>query len=650
VTLYLDHETELIARGLLAPPIVCTSYAWDDGPVQVELWDPNWARDALRSDPLIVGANTTYDLTCQMAADPTLIPLVVDAYSEGRVRDVQLDAKLLAIAAGTLRDGQSFSLETLAAERGIVLEKNKWRLRYGALRGVPIAYWPEGAVQYSADDTRATRAVHLANESSAVEWQQAGLTILGRHAALASGAAWALHLASCWGVCTDPKRVAELSDRVHAHLDEIRDELIGAGLLVGGVVKALPAHARMLQTMTEQGRRRAIELSDAGEKLVSALTAQGVDPDQAHEQAVTTIHRGRGLIKLDRDAAIVSGDELLVRRADYVSSSTLLGRVERMREGYTLPLQTRFDSLKKSFRTSSTQPGLPLIGEQMQNFPRGKKEDAYGLRETFTPRADDSRFIGADYAQAELYCLAQVCFKLFGWTEMGRLLNAGVDVHWYFAGKSIGLTIEQVRALPDGPQHRDRAKPLDFGIPGGMGPDKIILYSRQQYGVVFARDEVVELRRIWLDETFPEVREMFKWTNAQLDGRQHFTHVHPITGYVRGGCGYTDGNNQNFQHLAAYAAKTALVEVTAACFTPGSPLWGWRLWNFVHDELLLEGPCSGASAAAKELARIMSTCFNRFTPDFPTHADAFVTRMWSKKCKTVTDPVTGEILEWKPKS
>lgn len=682
---YLDHETELIARGKLAPPIVCTSWTWDDqDEIPVELWQNTPIHDLLSAQQ-IVGANTTYDLTCEMAADPRLIPLVVQAYSDGRVRDVLLDRKLIGIAEGLISDENDYneSLEKLAAARGVEMDKDSWRLRYGALKGVPVKYWPQGAIDYSRGDTRETRIEHRVNEARIEPYRNAGIVVLGQHAALAAGAAWALHLASCWGVCTDKKRTLELEAKVSSHLDEIRAELVQAGLIrksgtaaeqkawnarlraagankhawdatgdgpPNGKRSDLAAAARMIHVMTEQGRRRSIQLADAGADELKARTKKGEDPTTVHEELINQVRRGRALVKLDRDAAILSGDELLIMRADYVTSTGLLGRVERMKEGFVLPLQTRFDSLKATYRTSSTQPSEKsgLVGEQMQNFPRGKKEDAYGLRECFTPRADDLIFIGADYGLAELHCLSQLCFKLFGYSRMGEMLNAGLDLHWEFAAISRGMTVEAVKAL--GTEQRDRAKPANFGFPGGMGPEKFVLYSRKGYGVQFKIEEVKPLKEKWL-ETYPEVRQYLKWVGDQAPTREsHITIVHPITGSVRGGMRYTAASNNGFQHLAAYAGKVALLEVTAACFTPGSPLFGWRLWNYVHDELLLEGPRSEASAAAKELARIMVDCFNRFTVTFPTHADAFVTRVWSKKVKAIVDPHTKEILEWVPKA
>ncbi len=110
--LTFDHETWPIARGLLAPPIVCTSWI-DQGKPRLELWRDTPAREWL-NDPHTTfdGANVAYDLTCEMAADPELVWPVIEAYTSGRVTDVQLDSKLIAISTGRMYEGRSFSLQT----------------------------------------------------------------------------------------------------------------------------------------------------------------------------------------------------------------------------------------------------------------------------------------------------------------------------------------------------------------------------------------------------------------------------------------------------------------------------------------------------------------------------------------------------------
>lgn len=693
--LFFDHETHLFGRGNLAPRVISSQWAFDNDEIELEHW-----RDTPRlCEPGFtkIGANTAYDASCEMATDHTTIWPWIEAYCNGEVRDVQLDAKLLDIAEGVIADDDSdegsYSLETQASEIGIQLEKEDWRKRFPELEHVPVRFWPEGASSYAKWDPRSTRAVHRHNQARAEKWAKAGIVVHGQHSALAAAAAHALHLASCWGVCTDRARTERVIERVHAHVESLRGDLLNAGLIrkdgsyeeqaayrkwfreqtkgldkdqtklaeikfkmlgrgaPDGKRSDLAAGYRMVQVMTEQGRRRKIALAKTGQLELEARVKSGQDPVKVHEELITRVSRGRMLVSLDEDAAILSGDELLVKRSDYVSSDGVLTRALGMRNGYVVPLQTSFNPLKASFRTSSRKPSenSDLEGEQMQNFPRGTKGEL-GLRENFAPRADHLCFIGGDFALAELHCLSELCHKLFGYSRMGEMLNAHIDLHWHFAAVSRGMTIEQVQAI--GAAERDRAKPANFGFPGGMGAEKFVLYSRKSYGVIFTVQEVKPLKARWL-EAFPEVAQYLRWVGDQSPGGSRdgkLTIVHPITGAPRGGMRYTAAANNGFQHLCAYAAKVALVEVNRACFTPGSPLFGWRIWNFVHDEILLEGPRAGASAAAKELGRIMTSAFNRFVPTYPTHVDSFVTSIWSKSCKGVVCPTTGEILEWKPKA
>jgi DNA polymerase-1 len=228
---------------------------------------------------------------------------------------------------------------------------------------------------------------------------------------------------------------------------------------------------------------------------------------------------------------------------------------------------------------------------------------------------------------------------------MGELLKQGIDLHWHFAASSLGMTYAAIRAAEkEYKEHRKRAKPANFGFPGGMGAVKFVLYSRG-YGVVYTEAEAKDTKAKWV-ATFQEMPQYFSWISRQLHAvGGEFTHVHPITQFVRGGCRYTSGANHGFQHLCAYAAKDALWAVTCACFDPRSPLFGYRVWNFVHDEILLEGPIDTCHEAAIELSRIMEQAFNQWIPDCPTTADPFVTMIWSKKME-VTKDANGRYIPW----
>lgn len=707
-----DLETYPIDRGQLAPRIVCMSYRVDRG--QTQLCLRAYALMLLRawlSDPaaVFVGANIAYDFACIAAVSGEFRALVRDTYAARRVRDVQLNAKLLDIAAGRYEHAQTvgggWSLDALARRRGgreLNKDKHAWRLRFKALDGVPIEHWPPGARDYACDDAAETDDIDVEHLAAGAEWAAAGYpSPIAGHGEAAAAKAYYLHRGSCWGVLTDPERVANLEARAGAYRAKCARRLQRAGLVREGRDDGKRDTKAAARAMVDRCRR----LGREPQRTVPDNKGKG-----GYENALATWHekwnaratdsKGKlrtpralaqrekklrtwwhgdtflGGVQLDKDQCILSGSHVLELYAEYTGTGTLWSRVENMRNGFELPLQTRFDPVKETLRTSSTQPGddSPLKGEQMQNFPRAsgvtptekraergfidkagvKHEPEFfvGLRECFKPR-DGNVFVVADYSMAELHTLAQLCIRLFGYSKLAELLNAKIDVHWYFAAQTLGLTIDEVKKLPDAKRHRDRAKPLNFGIPGGMGPDRIILYSRKGYGVRFERDEVVRNRTLWLD-TFPEVRQMFDWVSWQLKrGGQDrefatFTHVHPITGFIRGGCRYTSGANHGFQHLCAYGAGNAVAAVGIACETPKSPLFGFCMVNFVHDEIILEGQLERAAAAALELQRIMEAEFNRYVPDVPTHAEPFITSIWSKQAKAVHN-AAGELIEWFPK-
>lgn len=637
-----DSESHAIERGKLIPKSVCWTWCSPGEPTQIALYRDAPIRHWLESGEEIVGCNTGWDALCDMALTPQNIPLWHRAYRAGLVTDALLDCKILDIADGIYGsrddgDGEaeygaifSWSVASCYARarpHEEALEKDDWRKRYGQLDGVPLAYWPQGAIDYARKDAHAHRVIHQWCQQRRQRWvEERGVDPLGHHSIRVAQASLTLTRMSAQGVLTDPQRTEQLHARVEAEVQALRAKLVPLGLVrPDGTKNVKAATTRLVSAFRAKGQHAP--LSKAGVKQMSAAKKQHLDTELVWRDLEDACNG----ISVDKDAAILSGDDALYDYSLYGSAKLLRGRVERAREGFVQRLNTRYDPMKETARTSSTQPDEPLVGEQMHNFNRGKKDEALGLREVFCPLAGNL-FLYADGEQAELHSLAELCFKLFGFSRLGELLNAGIDVHWYFAARSLGIEYEYIIQHKDEyAEHRDRAKPLNFGLPGGMGVEKIILYSRKSYGVKFTEDEVKALKKLWL-ETFPEMRLYFAWISKQCsdDG---FTHFHPITGFVRGGCTYTSGANHGFQHLMAYAFKDAMVAVDFDCFEPGSPLWGFREWNEVHDEILMEGNAALCQAAAPRLKAVAEAAFNAWHPNFKTSFDPIICDRWSKKAK-----------------
>src|SRR6266542_6921819 len=98
----LDCETELIAAGRLAPPLVCMSVA--DATDSYELFHHTEAREVvealLEGDSLLVGDNVAFDFSVFAAKWPDLLPLIFEVYAADRVSDTEVREKLNHIAMG----------------------------------------------------------------------------------------------------------------------------------------------------------------------------------------------------------------------------------------------------------------------------------------------------------------------------------------------------------------------------------------------------------------------------------------------------------------------------------------------------------------------------------------------------------------------
>lgn len=249
-------------------------------------------------------------------------------------------------------------------------------------------------------------------------------------------------------------------------------------------------------------------------------------------------------------------------------------------------------------------------------------------------------YLWGDFEAAEMHTLAQSSADEVGYSKLGELLNQGVDPHAYFAGRArLGLTgdpktiADAVLARDDAKDQRGWAKPCNFGLPGGMGWEKFILFSRKQYGVTFSEQEAKYYKDLWL-RTFPEIGDLHRLVKRLLGRNQTCTVRLKRGGFIGGGKRFTAACNFFFQAPCAAGAKAALCHVAYECYCdPDSPLFGFRVWDLVHDELCLEGPIDRVHDAGMRLREIMEREFNRYTPDYPTGVEVIAGKNWSKSAK-----------------
>lgn len=641
----LDTETFLIFPGYLAPEMVCTTWAHAGASGLIHGRDPGlrpFVGDRFAHEHLVF-ANAPFDLGVYGAKWPDLIPVIFNALDEDRIHDVQTREKLLDLARGTFRfeedeegnvKAKGYSLADVVWRKlGKRMDKDTWRMRYHELWDTPCGQWPAGARNYATGDAIDTLSVFAKQEEVRARQLTTGYDVLGNEAAQVR-AHWALHLMSAWGFKTNQASVERLERRVRDQIAEIRDALVEAKLVrPDGTRDTKAAVRRMAEAMGDE----AI-LTDAGLNLIK-------EGDKSRDEVLAMARDLGQYVSVSETAAELCGDKTLLDYSLYTKLRNLLtGSIKDLKSGTITPVQTRYEVLQATGRTSSSGPNI-------QNLRR-----APGVRECFVPR-DGNVIIACDYSQAELHTWAQVCFDLFGESALRDALNEDIDVHTLLAARVIGASYEDVQALVDAGDdttkniHRRVAKHANFAFMGGASAKRFraMVYSLSNGTLDLDLSEAARVRAMW-HQTWPEAKHYFDYIRECSHGNGFYWVKQARVDRIRANCTYTSAANALFQGLASDGAKAALYAVTKEQFLDReSALYGTACLAFVHDEILIEAPEGRAHEAAMRLQTVMEHEFNKFVPDCPTQAEPTIMRYWSKAAKQVwTD--TGRLVAWDPEA
>lgn len=598
-----DTETALIRPAAMAPELVCMT--WCDEGLEPGIALAQGASAAFRGlaegGAVFIGHNVAFDCAVLAAHDPALLPLLFQLYAGNRILDTQLAEQLGDLATrGSFSQAKGYYTlggcvgRRLGEDRSAEKAAGAWRYRYAELLGVPLELWPEEAIKYPKQDASDTLRLFLSQG-------YANMKELAHQARKA----FALKLSETWGVRTDAAMVEGLEATYRAIVVETNK-----ALLVSGIIRP-----------------------DGSQNMLA--TALAVEAAVAAPQKTAT-----GKVSCSREAleaAVAAGSTVLAPLVDSLEARDFLSDwLPRLQAGAHQPLHTQYRTLLTTGRTSSS-PNL-------QNPPRKGP-----VRECFIPRPGNV-FVSVDYNQVELCALAEVCLTRYGQSKMADDINAGVDLHSRLGAKLAGVSYEDFRVgLKAGNKHyaamRQVSKPVNFGYPGGMGPDRMVQTVKDQAGMVVSREDAAAYRQAWLD-SFPEMAQYFRDANhvAQRGGGVvQFGH-----GRRRADCSYCEVCNTYFQGLVADGAAEALFAVSAECYTkPESPLYGTHIALFLHDEILLEVEEWRAPEAAERLAVVMVAAMKRWIRKVKVSAEPAIMRRWYKGTKEVRDSA-GRLLPWEP--
>lgn len=688
-----DSETALFRPGCFAPLASCWSFAWfnSDGSVATELLShregarkvQDLLQQAIDGDVTLALQNGPYDFAVLCAEYPEAIPLVFDAHEAGGIHDTMYAEQLNDIALGLLRSefdeesgeykqNKSYALENLgrihlgwAGWKGGGNGQDPWRMRYAELRDVPIEDYPEEAAIYPKRDAEATlRIAAMQREIAAGISPHDPLVAMLAHVCRTY---LALHLVAIWGEELDPERVIKLESSMRDYSARFVPTLEAAKIVVrtmrgknaGKLTKKL-ARLRAL-VVDDWLNRRAQEEDATGLPSLDEVLA---DP-AAHlpEDMLTDGGKsGNRQVKCSKDVLFDAVDPLLKTTASYLEA-------EKMRTGYGEkgrrfgrgPLHCRYGLAETGRTTASGGPKRNPTGFAIQTLPRKMPDDLAALileqwgepidvRSCFVAR-DGWVQSSSDFSALEMVTFAQTCVTLLGHSSLAEAINEGADPHSMFAANLLHCSYEETLALvkagdKEAKEARQRAKVGNFGMNGAMGAKKFQKYAKGQ-GIVLSLGECKTMhaafRRQW-----PETIPYFDLAAAAVQGGSATT-IGIASGLVRGGCGYSDWANGNFQEHAAFLATGALWLIVKECYDErlASPLFGSRVTAFLHDEYRCEHPEEVAHEAAERVATIAREHAQALCPDVKVKIEPCLTRRWWKAAETIRDE-RGYLQIWEP--
>jgi DNA polymerase I-like protein with 3'-5' exonuclease and polymerase domains len=164
-----------------------------------------------------------------------------------------------------------------------------------------------------------------------------------------------------------------------------------------------------------------------------------------------------------------------------------------------------YTTLVRTGRTSCTKPNV-------QQIPRDST-----FRQAFVP-PQGHFLLAVDYSFIELRTLAAHTLNRYGQSDMADVIKAGVDPHVHTAAMMSGVSLEEFKTwkgneteaagkkLKDKFDHaRQAAKAINFGVPGGLGAQRLMEYAKHTYKVTLTIEEARQRRELLTKQIYKEL-------------------------------------------------------------------------------------------------------------------------------------------------
>lgn len=444
--------------------------------------------------------NAVFDFWCtasHLQSDPQALAAWWDVAGGSRLYCTMMGDALIRLAR---IDAEPIArdLGRVASEYcGLQLDKSDpYRLRYGELIGLPSSAWPQtepGFWTYAAADPIATLQVAQRQFAIARELIEPHRDHLLPDAIRRFGpltcclqvqGAIALDYISRVGVQLDLPQARDLQADIAGLVDQHRADL--ERLLPGCFRRYGPRSKRageLMRTAAGVPRRDAKRIKHH----LAEIAKQSSEPLRPARNADGLVTDAVRYWKQHRDL-----HPFIASYVAYAQQSKLAQFFRDLQADRIFP---RYRPLVRTGRSACSRPNL-------QQLPRDSR-----FREMIV--APPGCFLlQIDFSVLELRTLAQVCLRRFGKSTLAELFRSGVDPHRYTAALLLGLSLEQFSELPaaDQKQHRQRAKAINFGVPGGLGAASLVTYARHSYGVQLTIEQARQFRQQLIERVYPELR------------------------------------------------------------------------------------------------------------------------------------------------
>lgn len=497
----LDTETEVIV-GREIPRLALVTVSDGRTHYLIHPDDFRWFQ-TLHETKHLVCHNAAFDWWVLYQHLHCDVSMWIDLVDDGRLHDTMILDALLRLAKNDAFPSYRDLARVAKEYCDLPIDKSDpYRLRYGEIIGSDWQKVDEAFFLYATKDAIVTHLVFREQQWQARDlihpFQDQLLPNAVRQygfltESLQVKAAIVLdHVSKRAGLRLDQDQVTHTQERLGAVIDS-----------AAGQIMQLPVAANLFKRDKDGQIKKTAKSGKPcmhQAELVSILT----NIEQEHEEVTIPRTAKRGLISTSvREwSRYANVDPFVATWTDLEETAKLHQFFSGLQDEQIFP---KYKLLVRTGRTSCSDPNI-------QQLPRKG-----GFREMVIP-SPGHYFFTIDYSAIELRTLAAILEHRCGASQLAEVFRQGVDPHVHTAAMFAGKTLAEFNDIDSATRKtlRQRAKALNFGIPGGLGVGSLVSYAANTYGVKLSPSEASQFRDVHTSDVYPELAQYLSEDIAEL--------------------------------------------------------------------------------------------------------------------------------------